>query len=301
MIDTATTLAVLAAALIHAGWNAVIKKGGEPLFEAALMHLWLLPPALLLLLWMPAPEPFTLACVLASALVHCVYFHVLATTYRHGDLGITYPILRGSAPALTALGALVLMNEHPGLQGWAGIALICGGVVGMGLLSAWAQARTRPEMAAAGHSTTVSTEGGSISRAIGWALCTALTIVAYTLVDSAGVRSAPQAWMYVTWLTIAQALVVSAVVMWRQNTRFVAYARSRGLAPVLTGIASMGGYGIALWAMTRAPVAAVAALRETSILFALLIARVMLGERSSSARWGAASVIVAGVILLRLA
>jgi len=301
LIDTSTTLAVLAAALIHAGWNAVIKKGGEPLFESALMHLWLLPPALLLLLWMPAPEPFTLACVLASALVHCVYFHVLARTYRHGDLGITYPILRGSAPALTALGALLLMHEHPSLQGWTGIGLICGGVVGMGLLSAWTQARTRLGGAAASQGSRACTAGGSNGRAIGWALCTALTIVAYTLIDSAGVRSAPQAWMYVTWLTIAQALVVSTVVMWRQNARFMVYARSRGLAPVLTGIASMSGYGIALWAMTRAPVAAVAALRETSILFALIIARVLLGERSSPARWGAASVIVSGVILLRLA
>ncbi|MFZ9407169.1 MAG: EamA family transporter [Burkholderiaceae bacterium] len=301
MIDTATTLAVLAAALFHAGWNAILKKGGEPLFESALMHLWLLPAALVLIVWMPAPEPFTLVCVLASAVVHCVYFHVLAATYRHADLGITYPILRGSAPAMTALGAVVLMNEQPGAQGWAGIGLICGGVVSMGLLSAWTRPHSRPGNTPLVDADHDANQAGLMAKAIGWALCTALTIVAYTLIDSAGVRSAPHAWMYVTWLTIAQGLVVGAVVMWRQKIRFLAYARSRGPMPLLTGTALISGYGIALWAMTRAPVATVAALRETSILFALLIAHFVLGERGSSARWGAAGLIVAGVLVLRLA
>lgn len=284
MLDTATTLAVLGAAVIHASWNAAIKRAGQPLYESALMHVWLVPPALVLLPWAGWPSAFTFVCAVGSALVHCVYFHVLAAAYRHVDLSITYPILRGSAPALTALGAVLLMDEHPSVQGWGGILMICGGVVAMGLLAARASPRAAP-----------------VKAAIGWAMCTALTIVAYTLIDSAGVRSAPQAWMYVTWLMLLQGPFVCGVLLLREGAAFTRYARHRGVNPLFNGLASMGGYGIALWAMTQAPVAAVAALRETSILFALLIARFTLGEKPGPGRWIAALVIVAGVIALRSA
>ncbi len=293
MLDTATTLAVLSAALVHAAWNAAIKRASEPLFESALMHAWLLPLALLALLWSEPPSVFMLGCALASALVHCVYFHALAAAYRQVDLSITYPILRGTAPVLTALGAMVLMHEHPSPQAWVGIALVCGGVITMGWVAAW---RISPAPSADG------TSGGHrspLANAIRWALFTALTIVSYTLIDSAGVRSAPTAWTYVAWLTVLQGIVVSTVLLLRRRSRFVRYAQQRGVTPLFTGLASMGGYGIALWAMTRAPVAAVAALRETSILFALLIARFLLGERPGRARWFAAAVIVAGVLTLR--
>lgn len=296
MLDTPTTLAVLGAALIHAGWNASLKSRGEPLLESALMHLWLAPLALVLLAWLPAPDAFTMACVVASALVHGVYFQVLAAAYRHADFSITYPILRGSAPAMTAVGAMVWMNEDPALQGWLGIVMICGGVVAIGLLA------SRIQTLAAGSSVNpMAQDRAVIRRAIGWALCTALTIVAYTLIDSAGVRSAPQAWMYMVWLTLAQALVLSVVVLIRSRQTFRAYAVSRGPRPLLTGLGLVVSYGIALWAMTRAPVAAVAALRETSIVFALLIARVFLGERTGAGRWTAALVITAGVMVLRTA
>jgi drug/metabolite transporter (DMT)-like permease len=290
VIDTGTTLAVLGAALIHAIWNAAIKRAADPLFESALMHAWLLPLALTALIWAEPPEAFTLGCALASALVHCVYFHALAAAYRQVDLSITYPILRGSAPALTAIGAVLLMGEHPSTQGWLGIVMICGGVITMGVLAARSSGPGR---------LTDSRELSPLTRAIGWALFTALTIVAYTLIDSAGVRSAPQAWVYVAWLTVLQGPVVCAVILVRERGRFVHYARQRRMTPLFTGLASMGAYGIALWAMTRAPVAAVAALRETSILFALLIARYMLAERPGLPRWSAALVIAAGVMVLR--
>lgn len=305
MLDTATTLAVLGAALIHAGWNASLKSRSDALLESALMHLWLLPFALVMLVGLPVPDPFTLACVLASGLVHGVYFQVLAAAYRHADFSITYPILRGSAPALTAVGAMVLMNEIPAVQGGLGIATICGGVVAIGLL---ATRIPNPSDAASTQNTVDSASAriraldpAVIRRAIGWALCTALTIVAYTLIDSAGVRSAPQAWMYIVWLTIAQALTLGAIVLIRSRQNFLPYARSRGARPLLTGLALILSYGIALWAMTRAPVAAVAALRETSIVFALLIARIFLGERPGAPRWMAATVIAAGVVILKTA
>lgn len=296
MLDTPTTLAVLGAALIHASWNAVLKARGEPLLESALMHLWLLPIALLMLAWLPMPDPFTVACVLASALVHGVYFQVLAAAYRHADFSITYPILRGSAPAMTAVGAIFWMNEHPAVQGWTGIVMICGGVVATGLLATRIQ-----KTVDASASQRADRDPAVIRKAIGWALCTALTIVAYTLIDSAGVRSAPQAWMYIVWLTIAQAVVLGGVVVLRARRTFMAYAIERGPRPLLTGLALILSYGIALWAMTRAPVAAVAALRETSIVFALLIARFVLGERAGAGRWIAVGVIGAGVVVLRTA
>lgn len=295
MLDTPTTLAVLGAALIHAGWNASLKSRGEPLFESALMHLWLVPIALATLVGLPAPDPFTLICVLASAVVHGVYFQVLAAAYRHADFSITYPILRGCAPAMTAAGAMIWMHESPTASGWLGISLICGGVITIGLLAT----RKRASALSGDHDPQVQ-DTEVIRRAIGWALCTALTIVAYTLIDSAGVRSAPQAWMYMVWLTIAQAAVLGGAVSLRSRREFIAYARSRGAWPIVAGLGLILSYGIALWAMTRAPVAAVAALRETSIVFALLIARLFLGERPGTGRWIAAAVIALGVIVLRM-
>ncbi|MEI7446915.1 MAG: EamA family transporter, partial [Burkholderiales bacterium] len=113
--------------------------------------------------------------------------------------------------------------------------------------------------------------------------------------------AAPSAWSYVAWLALIEGPAMAAVVAIGRGRELVAYARERGLQPMAAGVASMLAYGIALWAMTRAPVALVAALRETSVLFALLIARAVLGERFGPARWAGAASIVAGVVALRLA
>ena len=277
------TAAVLLAAAIHAGWNAMIKRGRDPLFETTLVHAWVALPAVLLLPFVPLPGPTATLCLIASTAVHCLYYHALAGAYRSGDLSFAYPIMRGSAPLLTALLSGPLLGESPPLLGWAGIAAVSTGVLAIGL------ARAR------------GMDGTGRRRSLGWALLTGATIVAYTLIDSTGARSAPSPWSYVAWLAAIEGPVLAALVHARHGARLVAYARDRGIGPMGIGIASMSAYAIALWAMTLAPVAMVAALRETSVLFALLIARVMLGERFGPMRWAGAASIVAGVAALRLA
>jgi drug/metabolite transporter (DMT)-like permease len=277
------TLAVLCAAAIHAGWNAMIKRGGDPLFETTLIHAWVAAPAAVAILLLPLPGPQAALCLAGSTAVHCVYYHGLAGAYRSGDLSFAYPIMRGSAPLLTALCAGLLLDEWPAVAGWIGIAAVCAGVLAIGLASApGADPRAR-------------------RRSLGWALLTAATIVAYTVIDSIGARSAPSAWSYVAWLAAIEGPVMFAIVLARHGRPLLAHARVRGLAPMGIGIASMGAYAIALWAMTRAPVALVAALRETSVLFALLFASWLLGERVGPLRWAGAASIVVGIVAIRAA
>jgi drug/metabolite transporter (DMT)-like permease len=276
------TIAVLLAAAVHAGWNALIKRGRDPLFETTLIHAWVALPALAAVALLPLPGPTAALCLAASSAVHCVYYHALAAAYRNGDLSFAYPIMRGSAPMFTALLAVALLGERPAPAGWIGIAAVCAGVLAIGL------ARAR------------GVERDARRRSLGWALVTAATIVAYTLIDSTGARSAPTPWTYVAWLAAIEGPVMFAVVLARHGRPLLDYARERGAVPMAAGLASMLGYGVALWAMTRAPVALVAALRETSVLFALLIARTVLGERIGAMRWAGAAAIVAGVLALRL-
>ena len=277
------TLAVLLAAMIHAGWNARVKRGGDPLYETTLIHTWVALPALVAVALLPLPGPQAALCLAASTTVHCVYYHALAGAYRSGDLSFAYPIMRGSAPMITALLGVVMLDERLAPLGWIGIGAVCAGVLSIGL----ARART--------------VDANARRRSLGWALLTAATIVAYTLIDSTGARSAPTPWSYVAWLAAVEGPALFAIVLARHRRPLLAYARARGAEPMATGVAAMLAYGIALWAMTRAPVGLVAALRETSVLFALLIARTVLKEPVGPMRWAGAASIVAGIAALRVA
>lgn len=284
MLDTQVTIAVLGAAALHAGWNATIKRSGDPLFETTAIHGWAAVAALALIPFVALPRGITLVCLLASAVVHCGYYHALAAAYRSGDLSLAYPVMRGSAPAFTALGSGFLMHEWPGVLGWLGVLLVCAGVLGIGL----SDSRS-------------STGRAARHRTLRFALLTGLTIVAYTLIDSTGVRSAETPLSYVVWLAFMQGLVLLPVVIARHGSALLGHVRSRGSQPLWAGLASWVAYGIALWAVTRAPVASVAALRESSVLFAMLMAALLLKERIGPWRWAGAAAIVAGVVSLRLA
>jgi drug/metabolite transporter (DMT)-like permease len=277
------TVAVLVAAALHAGWNALIKRGGDPLFETALIHGWVALPALAAITVLPWPGTRAAACLAASCAIHVVYYHALAAAYRSGHLSLAYPVMRGSAPLLTATLGMLLLDEIPSAIGGLGIAAVAAGVLLIGYASAPGLARDARR------------------RSISWALVTAAAIVAYTLVDAIGARSAPSAWSYLAWFAALQGPLLVVVVLARHGRALTAYARERGaLAPLGAGCASMLAYGIALWAMTRAPVGMVAALRESSVLFALIIARVALGERFGPMRWLGGATIVAGIAALRL-
>ncbi len=279
--------AVLFGALLHAAWNALVKSSGDKPLDTALVHslgaLVALPFALIVGLPSASAWPF----IAASLVIHIGYYIALAGAYQHGELGLTYPIMRGFAPLLVALGSAAVIGEAPSAAAWVGIVGITAGVALVGLA----------------HPGEALHHG----KALGFAFANAAIIAVYTFVDGLGVRTEAAAGgetlRYVLWLFVLDGLPYPLLVWWRRGPEgrraIAAYARARWPLAALGGSASIGSYAIALWAMTRAPVASVAALRETSVLFAALIGTLVLKEKFGLQRALGTAVIVAGVIALR--
>jgi drug/metabolite transporter (DMT)-like permease len=274
-------LAVLFAAACHAGWNALIKVGLDPLSTTTLISLGAGLVALALVPLVGVPAWAAWPWLIASVIVHLCYFASLIESYRTGDLGQVYPIARGSAPLMTAAATTVFIGEKLSLIGWTGILSLVAGVL---LLSA----RGGRELAEVDR------------RAIGFALFTALTICAYSVVDGIGARLSTNPNAYSLWLFIGIAVVMLPYAIYRDGPDVIPAMRRfwrRGLAG---GALQLLSYGIAIWAMTAAPIAIVATLRETSVLFGAVIAVVVLKEPLRAARIVAACLIVCGLILIRL-
>lgn len=271
--------AVLLAALMHAGWNAIVKSSRDKALDTAVMHacgaLLALPVVLLAGLPPPAAWPF----IAGSVLIHAGYFYTLSQAYEHGDLALAYPLMRGTAPLLVALAAAVVLDERLSPAAWGGVLAVATGVLALGL----------------------SRAGLRSLPALRFALANAAMIALYTLVDGAGVRVAGNALQYVATLFLLNCWPFALAVFFRRGPA-AAWAHARGRWPwaFAGAAASVGAYGIALWAMTQAPVAVVAALRETSVLFAALIGTWLLKEAFSVRRAIATALILAGVMALRL-
>jgi len=277
--------AVLFGALLHASWNALIKSGADQALDTALIHLIGCAIGAALVLWVGLPRREALPWLAASAVIHIGYYVTLVGAYKHGELGFAYPLMRGTAPLLVALASGRLIGEHVPLGVWLGVAAISGGVLAIGL--------TRSALGT-----------GSRRHALGYALANAAIIASYTIVDGIGVRASGNALQYIALLSLVDGLPYFAIVVWQRRAALgpvLAYMRVRWPIALLGSCASLGAYGIALWAMTRAPVASVAALRETSVLFAALIGVVLLKERFRLQRAVGTGAIVAGVMALRLA
>jgi drug/metabolite transporter (DMT)-like permease len=274
-------LAVLFAAACHAGWNALIKVGLDPLSTTTLISLGagLVALALVPLVGMPASAAWP--WLIASVIVHLCYFASLIESYRTGDLGQVYPIARGSAPLMTAAATTVFIGEKLSLIGWTGILSLVAGVL---LLSA----RGGRELAEVDR------------RAIGFALFTALTICAYSVVDGIGARLSANPNAYSVWLFIGIAFVMLPYAIYRDGPDVIPAMRRFWRRGFAGGALQLLSYGIAIWAMTAAPIAIVATLRETSVLFGAVIAVVVLKEPLRAARIVAACLIVCGLILIRL-
>ena len=279
--------AVLFGALLHAGWNALVKSSGDKELDTALVHFLGAVVALPFALAAGLPPVQVWPFIGASILIHIAYYITLAGAYRHGDLGLTYPIMRGSAPLLVALGSSFVLGEALSPLAWLGVLGVTVGVALVGL----------SHMGEALHH----------HRALRFALANAVVIASYTFVDGTGVRATVAAGhsvaTYVLVLFVLDGLPYPALVYFRRNAAarraVLSYARGRWRLAALGGAASIGSYLIALWAMTRAPVALVAALRETSVLFATALSVFVLGERFGAQRALGAAVIVGGVIALR--
>lgn len=280
-MDNLVFLAVLFAALCHAGWNALIKVGLDPLSTTTLISLGSGVVALVFLPFVGLPAKAAWPWIGASVIIHLFYFGALIEAYRTGDLGQVYPIARGSAPLMTATVTTLFVGETMSLLGWGGIVALVAGVF---LLSArGGRDLTRIDR-----------------RAVGFALMTALTICAYSVVDGIGGRASGNPNVYSAWLFVGIACVMLPYALWRDGRDVVPAMRTywrRGLAG---GGLQLLSYGIAIWAMSVAPIAIVATLRETSVLFGAVIAVIVLKEPLRAMRIVAALLILCGLALIRL-
>ncbi|CAN5792822.1 DMT family transporter [soil metagenome] len=279
-------LAVLFGGLLHASWNALIKSAKDKALDTALIHGIGFFFALPLLLFTGLPAAAAWPYLVASTLIHIAYYAALTGAYEHGDLGLTYPVMRGCAPLLVALGSHAFVGETISPTAWIGVAAICAGVLALGLSPASVQAAERNH-----------------AKALRFAFCNAAIIALYTVVDGLGVRASGDATAYVPALFLFDGIPYLLLVLWRRGPAgrrdALRYMAGRLRIAWLGTVASLGSYGIALWAMTQAPVAMVAALRESSVLFAALLGTLFLGEPFGKQRAAGVCVLVAGIMALR--
>lgn len=271
---------VLFAAALHAGWNALVRASSRKFHDTVLIVLGAAVWTALLLPLAPIPAVESWPYLAASVLIHVAYFSLVAFSYRGGELSFAYPLMRGSAPALSAVAVALLINESPSLGGWAGVLLIsCGVLVLAG--DSW-------------HSGTFRTASAM------FALTNACVIVAYTLVDGQGARLSGHAFSYTGWMFLLTApllLAISAANQGRELLRRIQLGWRKGL---IGGACTLASYGLALWAMTRAPIALVAALRETSVVFAAIIAAAFLKEPITRLRYASIITVCAGAVAIKV-
>jgi drug/metabolite transporter (DMT)-like permease len=272
-------LAVMLAAILHAGWNAVIKTGLSKQTSMFLLALGGAVIGLAIVPFFPPPPPEVWPWLLASGLIHMAYQLFLAYAYEQGDLSRVYPIARGAAPLMVLVVGLVALADPLSVPEIAGIVVLGGGIALM------ARGIFR---------------NGESRRLLPLALGSAVATAGYTLTDGLGARVWGEPVGYVAWLMILSALFYTPAALALKGRGVLrADLRAWGLG-MAAAAASFLAYAIAVWAMTRAPIPLVGALRETSILFAVLIGWLAFGERMDRGKILAAIFIVAGVALTRL-
>ena len=280
-MDTHVFALVLFAAVCHAGWNAVIKLGVEPFTATSLIAIASGIVAIPLLPFTGLPAAATWPWVVASVILHIGYYIGLTEAYRSGDMGQVYPIARGSAPLMTAAVSTIVLGEAIGALASAGIVLLASGVFLMSL-------RGGRDIAQLDR------------RAVGFALFTACTICGYSIVDGVGARVSGNAHAYTAALFLCDGLAMAAIALARRGPSIAITLVRNWKSAFAGGAMSFVAYWIAIWAMTVAPIAVVAALRETSVLFGAAIAVIVLREPLRATRIVAALMIVAGLTLIKL-
>jgi drug/metabolite transporter (DMT)-like permease len=269
---------VLFAALIHASWNALLKTGSDMVLTTALITTAAACVAAIALPFLPAPAAASWPYLAGSVALQFLYYALLVRAYAAGDMSHTYPIMRGGAPLVVAALSASLIGEPLTAARWLGVGLICGGVLGLAIHRS---AHLTPHHAATGY-----------------ALANAVAIAAYTLVDGIGVRKSQAPASYTLWLFLLIGSVRLAWALLLRRHELLGYLRRYWPQGLAGGIGTVSSYGLALWAMTVAPVALVSALRETSILFAAVISALVLKERVTPMRVASAVLIAGGAATL---
>ena len=272
-------LAVLGAAFLHATWNACIKTGTSKQTSMLIMTVWQGVIGGLIVMWRPLPAAEVWPWVIASGVVHMFYQLFLAYAYEQGDLSRVYPLARGAAPMMVLLVSLVALPDAVAATEYVGIIVIGLGIVCM----AWG-----------------ALASGESRKLIPFALGAACATAAYTLIDGVGARIGGDPITYVGWLLLMSAFFYLPAILMLKGTSIVYASKRDWMIGVFTGGASLVAYGIAVWAMSVAPIAVVAALRETSILFAMLIGWLVFHDKMDRLKAFAGLLIVTGVVLTRL-
>ena len=278
------TLAVLLAALLHASWNAMIKGGSDVLLDTATIVAGAGLIGIPFLLVVPLPAPASWPYIFGSIITHLAYYFLMVNAYRTGELSLVYPLMRGVAPLITAVLGILWLRELPAPISWLGMLLISVGVIALAL---------RPT----GNAPLLAGHG----RAVRFALANAAVIATYTIIDGTGARLAGDPWAYIVWLFVLDSIPFSIYMLATRKRAFVEALVERRWHGLIGGALSAGAYAISVWAMTKAPVALVASLRETSVLFATLIGARLLREKLTARRWVGVGAVVIGVVALKAA
>jgi len=278
-LDLGAAALVLFSAVLHATWNALTKASGDRVVTMAGVMATCAAIGAVGSLFLPAPDPAALPFLAVSAVFHFAYQQFLLGAYRHGDLSLVYPIARGLAPLLVAVLAGAFAGELPRPVQALGIAIASAAMASFAL---------EPREPHPG-----------VARSVASAFATAATIGSYTFLDAEGVRHAGNAFSYVAWNCWATSLAFCVFALVHTRGRLAPFLETAGLRGVGSGVLATLGYGIVLWAMSRGAMANVAALRETSVVFAALIGTRLLGEGFGERRLGAALCVALGVLLLQ--
>lgn len=265
----------LCAALLHASWNTSLRGGSDRLWSMTIMCVAIALVCALSTLFLPLPARASWKYALLSALLHVGYNLCLVRSYQSGDLGQTYPIARGSSPLLVTCAAALFAGEHIAFTTLCGIVLVSAGIVSLAL------------------------RGGKLALpGLRYTLATGAFIAAYSVVDGMGVRVAGNAFAYTAWMCSLWGILMPAVYIALRDSKSLLQWRPGVLSAAAGGLVSLLAYGIIIYAMTAAPMGAVSALRETSVLFAAVLGALFLGEALTVRKMLACAVIALGTLMI---
>lgn len=270
---------VLAAAILHASWNAMAKSGGLPEYSIASYQLVGSLTCAVLVWFVPIPDRASWPYIFVSVVIHNVYYLTLAKSYRSGDLSLVYPLFRGLAPVLVALGAAGFAGEYLSFKAMIGVGLVSFGLIALALFGSKG---SRPSTAA-----------------LKWGLLTSVMIAAYTVVDGSGVRAVENSMSYIIWLFLFESVPICTWLWLRRRDAWIGYMKSRPAKVVAGGVASSMAYALVIYAMSLGAMALVSSIRETSVIFAAVIGTLFLKEPFGKQRIVAASFVALGVIVIR--
>ncbi len=279
-MSTEIVLAVLFGAMLHAGWNVIVKGGSDKLYESSLIALGGGAGVLPALFFLPVPASQSWGFLAASCCIHTTYYVMLSLAYRHTDMAYGYTLMRGAAPLFTSLLLFATMDVRLSPGGLGGVLLLA-----CGILTLAADAVRRGSFSAIGTA---------------MALGNALVIMSYTVSDGYGARASGHAVSYVCWLHLLNAVPITAALLLTRGRSYRSYVRAHWKPGMLGGLFGLGAYGISIWAMTKAPVPLVAALRESSVIFGMLFGVWLLKEKLTPARVAAVCLVAAGAVCIKL-